>query len=60
MSTNNECDDPDCSYLEEIDITVKMSKKGNPYIVVYYYGGTIGVEYESEEFEGTEVFFKKR
>lgn len=60
LDTDNECDDPDCPYYETIEVKVKMSRRGNPYITVYYYGATISVEYPSEEFEGTEVYFKKK
>lgn len=58
LDTKEECDDPDCYYFDEINISVNYSRKGQPYLKVSSYGFKLEGEEEEQEFESEYLFYK--
>lgn len=56
---DDECDDPDCYYFEEVEVSILFSKKDLPYVKVKSYGWKLEGEEEEQEFESEYVFFLK-
>lgn len=55
-----ECDDPGCWYIDQIEVSLKKTKDGNPYVELYYTASVSVPEEEDQltQAEGTKLFFR--